>query len=227
MVSPVAPHDLLVLREPQALRYAARHPPTWVASALQRAPLVVVRRAPAMGDHLPVGIRGQNRSERCAAFLPVGACGTRIAPEDLVATQAWTQNKRLREIGAIHALAEIGPYLLASGLCWGPTGSVGFELASGVPTATTTSDLDVVIRAPQPLAWQTAEALLTHLGEASARLDVQIETPCGALALAEYVRRGPYGQAALLVRTSAGPGWVDDPWQSTTPEGTTWRGEGV
>ena len=123
-------------------------------------------------------------------------------------------------------IAPILPLLQASGLCWGPTGSVGFELASGIPTATITSDLDVVIHAPQPLAWQTAEALLTHLGEASARLDVQIETPCGALALAEYVRRGPYGQAALLVRTSAGPGWVDDPWQSTTPEGTPWRGAG-
>src|SRR5258708_27962035 len=180
-----------------------------------------------MGDHLPVGIRGQNRSERCAAFLPCGACGTRIAPEDLVATHAWTQNQRLREMEAIQGLAEIEPYRLASGLCWGPTGSVGFELASGVPTATTTSDLDVVIRAPQPLAWQTAEVLLTHLGKALARLDVQIETPCGAIALAEYVRRGPHSQAALLVRTCTGPRWVDDPWQSTTPEGTPWRGAEV
>jgi phosphoribosyl-dephospho-CoA transferase len=93
--------------------------------------------------------------------------------------------------------------------------------------ATATSDLDVLVRAPLPLAWQTADALLTHLGKASARLDVQIETPCGAIALAEYVRRGPRGLAALLVRTSTGPRWVDDPWQCMPPEGEQRRERGV
>ena len=216
------PHDLLVLRNPRLLLYPTMSPPSWVSLALKRAPLVVVRRAPAIGDLLPVGIRGQNRSERCAAYLPVTARGIeRIVPEQLVATQAWTRSQRLRQIGAIQALAEIAPWLQASGLCWGPTGSVGFELASGLPTATTSSDLDLLVRAPQPLSWETAEALLTHLARAPVRIDVQTETPSGAIALAEYVRRGPDGQTTILVRTSDGPRLVCNPWKSVSSERCT------
>jgi phosphoribosyl-dephospho-CoA transferase len=213
------PHDLLVLRDTRLLLYPIMSPPPWVSLAIQRAPLVVVRRAPAIGDLLPVGIRGQNRSERCAAYLPVTAWDIeRIAPEHLVATQAWTRSQRLRQIEAIQALAERAPWLQASGLCWGPTGSVGFELASGVPTATTSSDLDLLVRAPQPLSWEMAEALFTHLAKVSVRIDVQIETPSGAFALAEYVRRGPDGQTTILLRTTDGPRRVYNPWKSASSE---------
>jgi phosphoribosyl-dephospho-CoA transferase len=216
------PHDLLVLRDTQSLQYPAMNPPHWVSLALKRAPLVVVRRAPAMGNLLPVGIRGQNRSERCTVYLPVTACcDERITPEQLVATQVWTWSQRLRQMGAIQALAEIAPCLQASGLSWGPTGSVGFELASGVPTATTTSDLDLLVRAPQPLCWQTAEALLTNLAQVSVRIDVQIETPDGAIALAEYVQRGPDGHTTMLLRTNDGPRLVCNPWHSLSSERCT------
>jgi phosphoribosyl-dephospho-CoA transferase len=207
------PHDLLVLRDIQSLQYPAMNPPPWVSPALERAPMVVVRRAPTIGNQLPVGIRGRNRSERCAAYLSVTVgYDERIMPEQLVATQAWTRSQRLRQIGAIQALAEIAPWLQASGLCWGPTGSVGFELASGVPTTTTSSDLDLLVRAPQPICFKKAQALLTHLAQASVPIDVQIETPYGAIALAEYVQRGPDGQATMLLRTNEGPRLVCNPW---------------
>jgi phosphoribosyl-dephospho-CoA transferase len=95
---------------------------------------------------------------------------------------------------------------------------VGFELASGVPTATTSSDLDLLVRAPQPLSWEMAEALFTHLAKVSVRIDVQIETPSGAFALAEYVRRGPDGQTMILLRTTDGPRRVYNPWKSASSE---------
>jgi phosphoribosyl-dephospho-CoA transferase len=98
---------------------------------------------------------------------------------------------------------------------------VGFELASGVPTATTSSDLDLLVRAPQPLSWETAEALLTHLAKASVRIDAQIETPSGAIALAEYVQRGPDGQTRMLLRTTDGPRLVCNPWKSVSAERCT------
>jgi phosphoribosyl-dephospho-CoA transferase len=36
-------------------------------------------------------------------------------------------------------------------LAYGPTGSIGFELASALPMATSASDLDLIIRAPERL----------------------------------------------------------------------------
>src|SRR5258707_12458193 len=131
------PHDLLVLRDTRLLLYPIMSPPPWVSLAIQRAPLVVVRRAPAIGDLLPVGIRGQNRSERCAAYLPVTAWDIeRIAPEHLVATQAWTRSQRLRQIEAIQALAEGAPWLQASGVSLDIVAGIVFEIVNAGATAT-------------------------------------------------------------------------------------------
>ncbi|WP_220199938.1 malonate decarboxylase holo-ACP synthase [Ktedonospora formicarum] len=211
------PHDLLVLHDTRLLLYSTTSPPPWVTLALQRAPMVVVRRAPASGDLLPVGIRGPSRSQRCAAYLRIMSQGIRrIPPEQLVTTQDRMRNQRWRLIKAIQALSELAPWLQATELCWGPTGSVGFELASGVPTATTSSDLDLLVRAPQPLSWEMAKALHAHLAKVSVHTDVQIETPCGAFALAEYVQRWPGSQASILLRTTNGLKLVRNPWESTS-----------
>jgi phosphoribosyl-dephospho-CoA transferase len=98
------------------------------------------------------------------------------------------------------------------GFVWGPTGSAGFELATQAPTVTESSDLDLLIRTPEPLARDIAGALLDqlqgHAKRAGLRIDAQLETPAGGVALAEWAA----GKARVLARGAAGPQLLADPW---------------
>jgi phosphoribosyl-dephospho-CoA transferase len=97
----------------------------------------------------------------------------------------------------------VRPVLDDTGLPWGPTGSVGFELATGIPTATTASDLDLLIRVYHglPGALTLLAALHREFRSHAVRVDCQVETHSGAAALAELVD----GQADVMMRTAAGP----------------------
>ena len=162
-------------------------------------PWVVVRRALAPIDRVAVGVRGANRSERYATEVELGAVCQAVAPEDL----AHTAPAPGRELAVMDTLSAIRPLLDATGLEWGPTGSVGFELATGVPTATPESDLDLVVRVS--IGSQNVVPRLTelhrHLHSLSGRVDCQVETTSGAVALAEIVG----GQSDIMVRTVEGP----------------------
>jgi phosphoribosyl-dephospho-CoA transferase len=212
----LAPHDLLRLRSTKALIYEGTGP-AWVTGALARAPLVVVRRAPLVGDLVPVGVRGQNRSERFAAYLPLSAIAERITPEQLTTMSAWRGHQRANEIEALHALDRVAALLNTIGLAWGPVGSIGFELASGIPTATPTSDLDLLLRSPSVLPLNVARNMHSALTAITARLDVQIEVPAGAIALSEYIR----GESTMLLRTRKGPRLVSNPWVESSLLGGT------
>ena len=203
----LAPHDLLWLRDPAGLVSEAPRP-AWVADALAFVPLVVVRRAPRVAGRIPVGVRGPTRAARWAAWLPPGAIAGRIAPEDLAARRGWAEGSRPEAIRALRALDLVAVWLDRLDVAWGPIGAVGFELASGVPSATPASDLDLVLRAPRPLPHVAARRLLDSLDGAPARLDIQVETPAGAVALAELARGSP----RTLLRTRNGPRLVADPW---------------
>jgi phosphoribosyl-dephospho-CoA transferase len=85
-------------------------------------------------------------------------------------------------------LAVVAATLPKFSLAYGPTGSVGFELASGRETATSTSDLDLLIRAPERISMKVARELLRSMAQGPCRIDVQLETPRGAVSLAEYAR---------------------------------------
>jgi phosphoribosyl-dephospho-CoA transferase len=101
----------------------------------------------------------------------------------------------------------------ALGLAWGPTGSVGFELATGVAAASTDSDLDVVVRAPEPLPLGNAREIADHLNRLPTCVDAQLDTPAGAVMLSEYAR----GDRVLL-RTPDGPRLTWDPWRDATTD---------
>ncbi len=91
---------------------------------------------------------------------------------------------------------------------WGITGSVGFALASGVSTLRQDSDLDLLLRAAQPLSRDEARALFSLLQAVPARIDMQIDTGRGGFALAEWA-----GEAdRVLLKTGRGPLLVVDPW---------------
>jgi phosphoribosyl-dephospho-CoA transferase len=71
-------------------------------------------------------------------------------------------------------------------LQWGPTGSVGFELASGMPTTNDTSDLDLIIRTQQRITRERARSLWNRTKGLAVRVDVRVETPYCGFSLEEY-----------------------------------------
>jgi phosphoribosyl-dephospho-CoA transferase len=173
--------------------------PPWVTCALGATPWVVVRRAPAPMGRIAVGVRGRSRSERYATAVHTDDVCEVVGPEDL----AHVLPRAGRELAAMCALHTVRGVLDDSGLPWGPTGSIGFELATGICTATTESDLDLVVRVgPDSPETLTLLAALNHeFRSLTVRVDCQIETPAGAVALAELAG----GQSDIMLRTAAGP----------------------
>ncbi|WP_454913009.1 malonate decarboxylase holo-ACP synthase [Stutzerimonas chloritidismutans] len=195
------PHDLLWGMRPEQLPADA---PAWAVAVLAAGQPVVVRRARVAVGLVAVGLRGAMRDQRLAALMPVEAIGHRLVPEDLLARQAG------EDLPVFRVLAELRPLLDALGHAWGVTGSAGFQLATGLPTAHPDSDLDLLLRAERPLPRSEARPLLQLLEGRACRVDLQLETPLGGVALREWAG----GAARVLVKTADGPRLVGDPWQA-------------
>jgi phosphoribosyl-dephospho-CoA transferase len=218
-VGALAPtHDLIRLREPTAVTAGGPAPP-WFGPALSRSPWVVVRRGRIQACAIPVGVRGLTRSQRFAAWLAAADVAEQRSPEELWDSVenrpapglacAPTQT-RTEAVPALAALARVAPLLALRGYRWGPGGSVGFELATGVATATASSDLDVILRQARRLEPDVARALQAALAEAAApaRIDALLETPRGGVSLADLAA----APTRVLVRTPDGPYLAADPW---------------
>lgn len=199
-----AVHDILQIA-PEAVIHDSL--PAWAAESLAACPFVVVRRAHAQNGLVPVGIRGAQRHRREAAFVPHKAVCSHIPPA-LLADEARWHSGRLSTLPVAAALNKVAEAATHFGLVWGPVGSVGFELASGRPCVHAASDLDLAFYPPTP--WPTAAAaqLLQLLQQLPLPADALLETPRGAVALAEYAAGGK----TLLLRTQNGPRLVQDPW---------------
>lgn len=202
-----ATHALLRIAHPRSLAGIGTLP-AWVHAALTRAPWVVVRRARSRDGLIPVGVRGRERAERLAAWLHPDAMLESLTPPQLAARGGWRSCVLCGCVPALAALEAAAALLRSHGLEWGPCGSVGFELASGVATATEGSDLDLMIEARAPLSRAVAAGLCAALAQLPVRADVLLEGPLGAVVLAEYAAT----RAPLILRTADGPRLADDPW---------------
>ncbi|WP_063914281.1 MULTISPECIES: malonate decarboxylase holo-ACP synthase [Pseudomonas] len=192
------PHDLLWGMPVSGLPADA---PQWALDVLVSGQPVVVRRAVCEGGWVAVGLRGQSRAQRLGALMCLADIQRQQGPETLhwQAESPWL---------ALQALASVAPVLDASGLAWGPTGGVGYQIATGMEVVHAESDLDLLLRTPQPLARAQARELLDILDCAPCRIDLQLETPAGAVALREWA-----GFAhRVLLKSAHGPRLVSDPW---------------
>ncbi len=189
-------HDLLWGMTPAHLPADA---PAWAVEAIGT---VVVRRAIVAPGQVAVGVRGRLREQRLAVQMPIAAVQRRVIP------QALRDVVSMRDLPALQALEQLRPVLAA--LNWGVTGSAGFELATGIEALHAQSDLDLILHTPEPLDRNDSRDLLATLDKAACAVDMQLQTPFGAIALREWA--GP--SRRVLLKTASGAHLVVDPWQA-------------
>ena len=199
MVSTLLAHDLLWGMTPQQLPVDA---PAWVIESISAGQPVVVRRALSAAGQVAVGVRGPLREQRFAALMQVSSLTRRVRPEELCHVQGQ------RDFPALWALAQLRSHLDDSGWVWGVSGSAGFELASGFAALHEGSDLDLILRTPSPLSRRDAQALVAVLDAVLCRVDLQLQTPSGAVALREWAGTS----SRVLLKSATQATLVTDPW---------------
>ena len=177
--------------------------PIWAIEAMQAGHPVVVRRAITDSAMVAVGIRGKARHQRYATQMPKPAIIRCVSPEQLVNIdlQAFPHLQQ-RLVG----IANVMEYFAVQ---WGYAGSVGFELATGIRVVHAQSDIDLIMRMPNYLDKQLAHQMLIQLEETTEKVDVQLQTPHGGVALKEWAR----GSSKILLKSSHAAVLVENPWQ--------------
>ena len=199
MVNMPLAHDLLWGMTPAQLPVDA---PQWAVESLRVGQPVVVRRATSADGFVAVGVRGVLREQRLAAFMAVDSIACRVSPEALCHVDSD------RDVPALRALEQLRPMLDDCGWVWGVSGSVGFELASGFTAMHAASDLDLILRTPQMITRNQARRLVEFFDQAVCRVDMQLQTPFGAVALREWAS----GSARVLLKNQHQACLVADPW---------------
>ena len=201
-------HDLLELTSARAVREIASAP-AWVEQSLSACCYAVVRRKQTSSNDIAIGIRGKERNERWASSVNVNDIKTVISPFEIRTKGRMKQHGRATTIPALQNLQKLETIWSELEFRWGPGGSVGFELATGFPAATQTSDLDIVLFAPQRFSQARAQELLLTVRKIGDAIDVLVEAPECAFSLTEYA--SAEGQSIML-RSYGEPSVGSDPW---------------
>ena len=128
MVDTVHVHDLMLLREEAAVISTQGDRVCPCLNPNQR-PWVVVRRGRISDGLIPVGVRGGQRHERCAGFTRSSEVLETRSPDQLRLMRAEDSHRGLQ---AFRTLSYLESHLVGLDMTWGPGGSVGYELASGI-----------------------------------------------------------------------------------------------
>ena len=192
-------HDLLWGMTAEQLPADA---PVWVIESVLAGQPVVVRRALSAAGQVAVGVRGRQREQRYAASMAIASITRRVSPEALCHVDID------RDLPVLQALAQLRPMLEGCGRVWGVSGSAGFELASGFAALHEGSDLDLILRTPQPLSRAESRALVAILDRAICVVDMQLQTPFGAVALREWAG----SSNRVLLKSASQACLVLDPW---------------
>ena len=206
------PHDLLRINDFEDLEFGEVEPPAWTRESILLAPWVVVRRVQTPDTVIPVGIRGEDRSQRCAAFIRKDIVQEVKRPFQLRLSKCKSSHERSRHLPALSHLMVLEEQWELD-LPWGPSGSVGFELASGEPITTCTSDLDLCIFVENEFSTESARGLLSKARELAPCADISVETLDCAFSLAEFAS----GKKEILLKAATGPSIGPVPWRIRSP----------
>jgi phosphoribosyl-dephospho-CoA transferase len=199
-------HDLLNV-DPYSVNPECPADRTRVMEALASSPWVVVRREEAPEDRIAVGVRGAARSDRWGGFVAKDQIRGIVRPEELLLLHR--SSRCVPRTPALKALRQVDERWRHSTFPWGPVGSVGFELASGQFSTNESSDLDLIVRAPERISRERARSLWEHTSGLAVRVDVRVETLRCGFSLEEYAC-GNSGR--ILLRYPDGPKLGADPW---------------
>ncbi len=200
-------HDLLEIDSFKNLQNQTLAP-SWVVESIIAAPYVVVRRAQQSDLFVAVGVRGKTRAERWADSVAIDCIKRVVTPMQLRVADSISEN-RIKEVPALRQLQVIEKLWHQLELQWGPGGSVGFELATGYPSSTATSDLDIVLFAPNPFNRQFARNILASLEEFKSSVDVLVETSEYAFLLKDFAHAE---KEEILLRSADGVLLGTNPW---------------
>lgn len=192
-------HDLLWGMTPHMLPENA---PDWAIQVLSEQKPVVVRRAVTKTHMVTVGIRGEQRSQRFATEMPIQAIIKKVSPESLLA-------KNLALFPHLqYKLQRVYKTMQTFSLPWGYTGSVGYELATGLETVNENSDVDLLIRTEKCISKSEAKIMLRTLEDLGINIDAQLQTPLGGIALKEWARTA----GEVLLKQNDKAVLVKNPW---------------
>jgi phosphoribosyl-dephospho-CoA transferase len=146
------------------------------------------------------------RHERWAGFARLSEVLETRRPDQLRLLLAEDSRRGLQ---AFQTLSYLESQLVGLNMSWGPGGSVGYELASGIPAVHDGSDLDLILFAPKKLNITKAQDLWRMISSAPGKVDALIETPFCGFSLEEFVTTSP---RKILLRTSDGRILGYTPW---------------
>jgi phosphoribosyl-dephospho-CoA transferase len=193
-------HDLVWIRTEAA--FVPDDAPMWVSDILKRTRLAVVRRSAAPEGCVSIGIRGNLRHQRYSTFARSVDVTLHHTPESLAPELDSLEAEGIGyTLPAWRALRAVTLFFGKSRFVWGPVGSVGFHLATGLDVLTVESDLDVVLRftvAPDRMQLEDFKRVIDGL---EVRVDALLEGPAGAVSLEEFLQRPD----RLLIKTETGP----------------------
>jgi phosphoribosyl-dephospho-CoA transferase len=179
---------------------------------------VVVRRSRAPAGQIAIGVRGAARNERWAGFCSESVIKKIVRPAELLVLSGISAH--IRRTPALQALEEVIRRWQGLTLPWGPTGSVGFELACGRQVTNEASDLDIAIYAPNRVAPEEARSLWDRVKGLHAKVDVRVETPKCGFSLSEYAHAS---FSRILLRYPDGIRLGEHPWDD--PWDNSWNGQ--
>jgi phosphoribosyl-dephospho-CoA transferase len=211
MVGALHVHDLILLRTESAV-ISTQGDPACPYLNPNRRPWVVVRRGSMSDGLIPVGVRGKQRHERCAGFTRLSEVLETRRPDQLRLLLAEGSRRALQ---AFRTLSYLESHLVGLDMSWGPGGSVGYELASGMPAVRADSDLDFILFAPRKLEITEAQDLWRMISSAPGKVDALVETPFCGFSLEEFVTTSP---RKILFRTSDGCILGSNPWNLSDGE---------
>jgi phosphoribosyl-dephospho-CoA transferase len=210
MVDTLHVHDLILLGESAVISNEGS-PACPYLNPNQR-PWAVVRRGRISDGLVPVGVRGSQRHERCAGFTGLSEVLETRRPDQLRLLLAEDSRRALQ---AFRTLSYLESHLVGLDMSWGPGGSVGYELASGIPAVRADSDLDFILFAPRELEMTEAQDLWRMISSAPGKVDALVETPCCGFSLEEFVTMS---HRKILLRTSDGRILGSNPWNLSDGE---------
>jgi phosphoribosyl-dephospho-CoA transferase len=211
MVCALHVHDLILLGTESTITSAEGEPACPYLNPKQR-PWVVVRRGRIADGLIPVGVRGAQRHQRCAGFTRLSEVLEIRQPDQLRLTLAEDSRRALQ---AFRTLSYLESHLVGLEMSWGPGGSVGYELASGIPTVRGDSDLDFILFAPRQLETTEVQDLWRAISSAPGKVDVLVETPLCGFSLKEFATTS---QHKILLRTNNGRILGSNPWNLSNGE---------